>query len=301
MFNKAPNATRTINAMKRIFANKGVPYTCQSDNGPPFQSEEVAQYAKEAGFTHKRITPEWPRANGTVERFNRTMKEAIQTDNLCGIKLKEATQEFLQMYRTTPHRGTGASPFSAMHGGREMRMKFPLLKTTDDVVNRETSRRYKEGMKDEERCRSSGISVGDKVIVRKKKKNKLSPFYGEEPLTVVKIKGSTIIAQKGNRTVVRDASLFRKVNAESTSGDEALEGSEDSGSCEGIDDEDGRGEASVGSAENVDGRNVEEMIDNGEEEEDTGEENADDEDREETRRRPPRQLRRPQYLNDYVL
>jgi len=31
---KAPNSTTTIRAMKEIFANQGIPITCQSDNGP---------------------------------------------------------------------------------------------------------------------------------------------------------------------------------------------------------------------------------------------------------------------------
>ena len=64
------------------------------------------------------------------------MKEAIQTANQCNLKLKEATQVFVQAYRATPHRGTRVSPFSAMHGGREMSMKFLMLKTKDNIVNR---------------------------------------------------------------------------------------------------------------------------------------------------------------------
>ena len=40
-FRSAPNANTTITAMEAIFANKGVPNTCQSDNGPPFQSQEL--------------------------------------------------------------------------------------------------------------------------------------------------------------------------------------------------------------------------------------------------------------------
>jgi len=34
IFSKAPNSTTTIRAMKEIFANQGIPITCQSDNGP---------------------------------------------------------------------------------------------------------------------------------------------------------------------------------------------------------------------------------------------------------------------------
>ena len=46
-FRNAPNVNTTIAAMKSIFTDKGVPYVCQSDNGSPFQSEELKQFAKE--------------------------------------------------------------------------------------------------------------------------------------------------------------------------------------------------------------------------------------------------------------
>ncbi|CAB4026070.1 putative protein K02A2.6-like protein [Paramuricea clavata] len=70
-FRNAPNANTTIAAMEKIFTNKGVPAVCQSDNGSPFQSKEMEQFSQSSGYRHHHITPEWPRANGTVERFNR--------------------------------------------------------------------------------------------------------------------------------------------------------------------------------------------------------------------------------------
>ena len=66
-FRNAPNAYTTIAAMKSVFLDKGVPYVCQSDNGPLFQSEELKEFTKESGYCHHRVTPEWPGANGTAE------------------------------------------------------------------------------------------------------------------------------------------------------------------------------------------------------------------------------------------
>ena len=45
-FRNAPNANTTIAAMEKIFTNKGVPAVCQSDNGSPFQSKEMEQFAQ---------------------------------------------------------------------------------------------------------------------------------------------------------------------------------------------------------------------------------------------------------------
>ena len=119
-FRQPPMAKTTINVMQRIFANKGIPMICQSGNGQPFQSAEIKSFASKQGFVLKHITPEWPRANGTVERFNRCMKEAIQTGHVEGKPMREAATTFLQSYRASPHMTTKTSPFAAMHGGREM-------------------------------------------------------------------------------------------------------------------------------------------------------------------------------------
>ena len=121
---RAPDAKMTTRAMEEIFRNKGVPELCQSDNGPPFQSKEMLEFSTKYGYKHTHITPEWPRANGMVERFNRSMKEAIQAAHLEGKGIQEATDEFLEMYRASPHTATGISPFEAMHGGRKMKCRF---------------------------------------------------------------------------------------------------------------------------------------------------------------------------------
>ena len=73
------------------------------------------------------MTPMWHRANGTVERFNRRMKETVQSANLEGKYLLEAVNELVEVYRATLHSANGVSPFEAMHQARCMRITFPLL------------------------------------------------------------------------------------------------------------------------------------------------------------------------------
>ena len=53
--------------LKKIFAHHGVPKRARSDNGPPFNSKEFANFAKEEGFDHHRVTPQHPRANGQMD------------------------------------------------------------------------------------------------------------------------------------------------------------------------------------------------------------------------------------------
>ena len=51
-------------------------------------------------------------------------------------ELRDASQRFLQMYRSTPHSATAVSPHSAMHGGKVMRTVLPLMTPNDHVLDR---------------------------------------------------------------------------------------------------------------------------------------------------------------------
>ncbi|XP_041480959.1 uncharacterized protein K02A2.6-like [Lytechinus variegatus] len=58
-------ATRT--KMKKMFATHGIPNRVETDNGPPFNSKEFKEFAKEEGFEHKTVTPDHAQANGEAE------------------------------------------------------------------------------------------------------------------------------------------------------------------------------------------------------------------------------------------
>ncbi|CAB4040783.1 uncharacterized protein K02A2.6-like [Paramuricea clavata] len=219
-FRNAPNANTTIAAMEKIFTNKGVPAVCQSDNSSPFQLKEMEQFAQSSGYRHHHITPEWPRANGTVERFNRSMKEALQAATREGISLRDASQRFLQMYRSTPHSATGVSPHAALHGGREMRTVLPLMTPTDHVMDRIRDQRYKAKMRN--RLRPHKLRVGDSVIVKQTKVSKLTPTFNPTPLRITEVQGSRITAREINGTwiITRDASYFRKIASDTRADNE---------------------------------------------------------------------------------
>ena len=75
---KSTSAVSTIAKFERIFATHGLPHIIKSDNGPPFNSNDIRLYMKENGIKHQRITPLWPQANSEVENFMKPMKKAIQ-------------------------------------------------------------------------------------------------------------------------------------------------------------------------------------------------------------------------------
>lgn len=61
------SAQPTKEKLEAMFATHGAPRRLESDNGPPFQSKEFAEFAEKEGFHHHRVTPGHARANGEAE------------------------------------------------------------------------------------------------------------------------------------------------------------------------------------------------------------------------------------------
>ena len=80
LFQQSAKGWQPVHFISRslTFAYLGVARRVTSDNGPPFNSEQFKDFAKEEGFVHHRVTPNHPRANGQVERFMQTLKRKEQ-------------------------------------------------------------------------------------------------------------------------------------------------------------------------------------------------------------------------------
>ena len=72
------NFKATREKLKKIFATYGIPRKSQSDNGPPFNSEDFRRFAEEEGFKHETVTPLHPIANGEAESFMRVINKTEQ-------------------------------------------------------------------------------------------------------------------------------------------------------------------------------------------------------------------------------
>lgn len=86
-FSKWPEAafTPTVTAatvmafLASVFAQEGNSCLITTDNGPQFASSAFADFLRERGIKHIRTSVYHPQANGCVERFNRVLKDSIQT------------------------------------------------------------------------------------------------------------------------------------------------------------------------------------------------------------------------------
>ena len=211
---RSASAKAVIPHLDSIFARQGIPEVVRTGNGPPFNRESFQMFATR-GFTHRRITPEWPRANGEAERLMKTLEKAIRTAVIQGKNWKQELFTFVRQHRATPHSTTGKSP-SELLNGRKLKSTLPWVEYDEASPEiRQADATRKEKMKEyADKCsnaKSTDLSVGDKVLIKQPKQNKISTPFKPEPLQITHKKGSMITAQNGERTVTRNSSFFKKL------------------------------------------------------------------------------------------
>ena len=213
------SAKATISALHKTFAIFGIPTTVKSDNGPPFQSHDFAIFAQQLGFVHRHVTPYWPEANGTVERFMRNINKLIKTAKIDNANWMTELHNFLRNYRNTPHSTTGETPASVLFN-YSPRSKLPdFVHPVDDSTLRARDETRKFSMKayaDHKRhTRHRDITVGDRVIVKQPThhRSKTKSLYDPHFLTVIARHGDTVTARyEDGKTIKRNISQLKPVD-----------------------------------------------------------------------------------------
>lgn len=225
---RSTSANTVIPKLDRILSTHGIPTEIKSDNGPPFQSHSFAQFAQYMGFRHRKITPEWPRANSESERFMRTIQKTLRAAHLENKNWKQELFLFLRNYRATPHSTTGVPPAELLFG-RKMTIKLPELVPTSPSRSQfaDIDLKKKEKMKVYADTATNGrphtLQVGDTVLARQRRQNKLSSPYNKHPYTIVQIKGSMITARNATSYITRNSSQFKKISITPRRQDHAID------------------------------------------------------------------------------
>ena len=218
---RSTSANTVIPVFDKVFSMFGLPRVVKTDNGPPFNSEQFSKFADCLGFHHRKITPLWPQANATAERFMRTLRKAIRVSETVNIPWKQTLNTFLREYRSTPHSTTGASPADLMLRYK-MHTKVPTLTSTIekniDHTIRDKDNTAKAKMKRNSDARRHAkprpLIPGDAVLHKQPKHNKLTTPYNSKPHTVSKVKGSMVTATRDGHSITRNSSFFKRVNPE---------------------------------------------------------------------------------------
>ena len=97
----------TVQHLRQLFAQFGIPQTIVTDNGTQFTSTDFKQFCTSNGIHHIPVVPYHPSSNGLAERAVRIFKQGfhkITTGTTC-----DRISRFLLQYRITPHTTTSLS------------------------------------------------------------------------------------------------------------------------------------------------------------------------------------------------
>ena len=132
--------------LESIFALLGYPEVMRTDNGPPFNSNSFSVYCKRVGIFHRLITPLWPRANGLVECFMKSLGKVLRTAKVDKVDWRVRLTEFLKNYRNSPHSTTGVAPASLLLRNSRF-ASFPEIctKFTKSDIDRAAIKNDQEG------------------------------------------------------------------------------------------------------------------------------------------------------------
>ena len=130
------DANVIIKRLKHHFSAHGVPDLVFSDNGPPFNSQDFADFAAEYEFDHKTSSPEYPQSNGKAESAVKIAKGIIVKNK----KSKGDLDLALLEWRNTPTEGLGSSPAQRLFGRRTK----TLLPTTRKLLKPKIQTRIKK-------------------------------------------------------------------------------------------------------------------------------------------------------------
>jgi hypothetical protein len=94
------------------------------------------------------------------------------------------------------------------------------LQTQDadlSLTDLNAKRKMKDYADSRRHARSKHLQVGDYVLVKLAKKDKLSPYYDPVPYIATKIKGTMMSASRNDHRITRNASFFKKIANPQTS------------------------------------------------------------------------------------
>ncbi|XP_065054716.1 uncharacterized protein K02A2.6-like [Rhopilema esculentum] len=212
------SASATIAKLDRIFATHGLPHVVKSDNGPPFNSADIKDYMKENGIHFQPITPLWPQANSEAENFNKPMTKAIKAAQVEGRNWKKELYRFVLNYRATPHT-TKKYPPAQLLFNRKIRIKLPdtvekSLSPLDEEIRKNDTQAKATMKQNADRKRGAKerkMSIGNLVLIRQRKRNKLTSKFDLKPFCIVRIKGTMITACRNGQYVTRNISFFKPI------------------------------------------------------------------------------------------
>ena len=189
---QSTSSDKVLPKLGEIYNTFGNPDTQFSDNGPPFNSSSMKEFARERDIELEFNTPYHPSSN-PVEPFMRPLGKAMKIGRQQGQSEEKILQATLNSYRQTPHKSTNIPP-SAYLFRDGMKNDMPRISASEKDIS-EAIKRDEESKKiNEEQVNSSkfrkdsNLKVGDTVLVRNfKRQIKFDPVFMDIPYQIISI------------------------------------------------------------------------------------------------------------------
>ena len=151
----------------------------------------------------------------------------LQTAHLEERNWRQELQRLLLSYRVTPNATTKIAPCELLYKRTvkgylpELPSKKVLNKHKEAKENIEKSKeRNKANYDNRHHAKESDIKEGDIAICLQKKRNKLTPKFNPERLAAISRKVTRLVAKNKYHIIIRNVSLFKKVNYYETTEEE---------------------------------------------------------------------------------
>ena len=128
---RSTNAKPVIPVLRDAYDLFGNPLSQKSDNGPPFNSSEMAKFSKNRNIEQVKTPPGYPAANN-VKTVMKPLGKAMKKDNIQNLAELETLSAFLRSYRDTPHISTGVPPPMCFFG--------TVIETTCPITRHQTTK-----------------------------------------------------------------------------------------------------------------------------------------------------------------
>ena len=152
--------TQTIEILRTVFSDYGLPSQLVSDNGPQLVSEEFKTFLRENGIQHILSAPYHPKTNGLAERFVQTFKLALKAAKHDPGTIQTKLSKFLIKYRNSPHSTTKECP-STLFLGRKLTTRLDLMKSNLSETVSKSQQKMVRSTRDRQFELGESVSVKD--------------------------------------------------------------------------------------------------------------------------------------------
>ena len=211
------SSEQIISKLRKTFSIFGYPVKILTDNDKQFISAEFTQFLKSHNIHHHPVSSYWPRANGEVERFNRTLGKLLQCAKAEGKEWRNELDKFLLQYRTTPHPATGKSPANMLFKHKANNDLPSIIQQNTNIQQKQINQKdqmykmkFKSHADNHRNLKSVEYKVGEEVLIQNmNRKNKSEPFYETKPYQVIDVNYHKLKLQ-GNKTCYRNKAHVKK-------------------------------------------------------------------------------------------